>query len=485
MQKFVNYLFSTLFLIFHFNTYAQTVLFEHSNIEPSEDIGLGILEDANGNLISIASTTNNSNGLADFLITKMSANGTALWSLTHGGFNNDIPQAGVVLSDGSVVVVGFTASFSTSPSRDVYCIKVDSAGSLIWSRTFGGNSRDEGTDIKQTPDGGFIISGFTESYGSGSRDAWLIKTDSIGGVLWTQTFGGAQFDDAWAVDTTEDKGFILTGGTYSLASGTEDDLWLIKADSLGNQMWIENFGLTNIIDWGWDVAALSDGYVAVGLKNRDPNSLNNNPGEAQFIKTDLFGNLVWDKSISNNYYAEATCISPGLNGGWLIGGTKSSLLSDIPSFWVLKTDDQGDLLWEVELGQPNTLSRVNDVIQTMNGDVVAIGFSGFSSTSNQDLHLARISDLSLSNGNEKQFFNSNITVSAFPNPSKGQFILDFGEDNINGIIEVKNELGQIIWKKEVFGTSQINLDLSEQADGLYFLFLYSQGDLIVNKLIIQ
>ena len=217
---------------------------------------------------------------------------------------------------------------------DAWVLKLDSIGNLIWDKTYGGTDGDVADSIQQTSDGGYIVSGYTSSKGAGSSDAWVFKLDSSGTLLWDQTYGGTQYDRAWSIQQTSDSGYIVAGYTNSKGAGSYD-IWILRLDSLGNLIWDKTYGGTNDdgADYTDSIKQTSDGgYIVAGWTF----SKGTGSGDYWILKLDSLGNLIWDRTYGGINDDRATSVRQTTDGNFIVAGWTTSKGAGGFDAWVLK-----------------------------------------------------------------------------------------------------------------------------------------------------
>lgn len=258
---------------------------------------------------------------------KINANGGINWTKTYE-YNFEAISSIKQTTDGGYIMAGL----STIGSNNCYLIKSDSNGTVLWAKTYGGIAKDEASSVQETNDGGYIITGQTNSFGTGASDCLLIKTDVNGNILWSKTYGGISSDYANSVQQTLDGGFIIAGVTQSYGAGSTDCL-VIKTDSNGNIFWSKTYGTVNTNNANYIEQTNDGGYIIVGSNDYD----------VYLIKTKSNGEPVWTKSYGGSGYDVGISVHQTADGGYIIGGWKSDSVSfQNIDFYLIKTDSNGN-----------------------------------------------------------------------------------------------------------------------------------------------
>ena len=301
-----------------------------------------------------------------------------LWTNTFGGNGQESGNSVQETTDGGYIIVGNTESYGAGRS-DIWLIKTDSSGDTLWTKTFGGVNIELGQSVQQTKDGGYIIVGNTESYGAGRSDIWLIKTDSTGETLWTKTFGGSKRESGLSVQQTTDGGYIITGDTESFGTGWPSrmsDVWLIKTDSSGDTLWTKIYR-GEYHSRGKSVQQTSDGgYIVVGYKWSGFKFSGGTIWSDDFwlIKTDYKGDTLWTKTFGEHNHERAYSVRQTTDGGYIIVGTIWPKFDEFDEVWLIKTDNNGDILWTKTFGA-HGFRGSHSVCQTTDGGYILTGYT--------------------------------------------------------------------------------------------------------------
>jgi len=197
--------------------------------------------------------------------------------------NNDWAFSVVQTSDGGYAMEGVTTSFGAG-GRDGWLVKTDAAGNMQWNRTYGGTGTDFDYRLIRTADGGYAMAGYTNSFGAGGMDCWLVKTDALGNMQWNQTYGGTGDDYGSRVLQTADGGYAMIGYTNSFGAGGQD-FYVVKTDAAGNTQWNQTYGGTGNEQGEMVIQTIDGGYAMAG------NTYSFGAGGQDFyvVKTDELG----------------------------------------------------------------------------------------------------------------------------------------------------------------------------------------------------
>jgi len=326
---------SVIFLGIYFRGYK-----ERNPVIRHKEWGHSVGQTADGGYVLAGVIWRMGGGQSHVYLVKADGSGRKVWRKTFGQGDVNWGNAVQQTEDEGYVVAG-TAWPSDGSQSDIYVIRTDGEGKEVWGRTYGGSGRDEGYSVSQTRDGGYVISGHTDSFGQGKEDVFLVKMDGQGNETWKRTYGGSGKDQGFSVRQTKDGGLIIAGQTDSFGEGG-DDVYLIKTDSQGHRIWSKTFGGKGR-DWGRSVLQTPDGgYMVVGTTW----PFEGKYSDVYMIKTDEGGRKIWERTFGKRYGDYGYSVEQARDGGYVVvGNTRPSGRTGESKLYLLKTDDKGHKVW--------------------------------------------------------------------------------------------------------------------------------------------
>ena len=300
-----------------------------------DDIGYSVAVAHDGGFIIAGETNSIGAGGTDVYVVKTDALGDTIWTRAYGGTGEDVGYSVAPTDDGGYVIVGMTTSYGAGAS-DVYLVKISASGDTAWTRTYGGLQDDCGESVALTSDGGFVVAGYTDSFGAVNTDMYVIRTNAVGDTIWTATYGGGSWDYGHAITATTDSGFVIVGRTASFG---KPDAYVVKINASGDTLWTRTYGGTRI-DRGYAVAPTLDGgcYVA-GFTM----STSTGFADAYILKIDAAGTTVWTKTVGGDLGETARSIAPTSDGGCIVAGYTESFGAGLFDVYLVKLDADGNL----------------------------------------------------------------------------------------------------------------------------------------------
>ncbi len=459
------------------------------------------------------------NGGVDLWAVKLNALGVLQWQRTYGGSGFDRASSVKEISDEGFILAGVTSSNDGDVSvnhggEDVWVVKLDGAGSLVWQRTFGGAGEEQASEVIPTTDGGFALAGYTTSTDGevtgnhGLSDFWVIKLDDSGTLQWQKTLGGASHDGASSVQQTLDGGFIVAGHTGSNdgdVSGSHGgwDFWIVKLDSMGNLEWQKALGGTND-DEASAVWQTSDGgFVVAGGSNSNDGDVSGNH-ESLFgwttqdmwvVKLHAGGDLEWQKSLGGSSNESASDVRQTTDGGYiLVGPTDGTgdLVGDGDingshgdrDGWVAKLDFSGSLLWQKPLGGSGA-DDGSSIEQTDDNGYVIAGNSASNDgdvTGNHGTFDCWVVKLNLDDVAIERF--EHVIFSFEPNPSHGIVRIKSSMAGTGCLLTLYDLSGREILREAMRGHYH-EMDLRSLSKGTYVFTLASDQSIHSERLVLE
>lgn len=319
------------------------------------------------------------------------------WQKCFGESNVDWAYKALQTADGGYVLIGFIelmrkdASGKDYMDRDALVMKIDKSGEVQWQKKFGGTRYDYIWDIQIDANGEYITAGTsrsndgTVSGNHGAYDAWVLKIDANGNILWQKCFGGSDMDNAISIEKTADQGYVLAGNTRSnnkdvRGNHGDHDFWIVKLDKDGKIQWQKCLGGTKM-DYLRIVQPTRDGgYIAVGYTQSNNGDVKGNHGNSDYwvVKLDKDGKIQWQKCLGGNNEDAALRVRQTADEGYIVAGYTRSNDGDVTGYhgkqdaWLVKLDAKGNVQWQRCLGGSQDDVFTN-VLETADGGYIAVG----------------------------------------------------------------------------------------------------------------
>ena len=353
-----------------------------------------------GTTYSIDGDVHGNHGKWDFWIVKLSNENDTLWTRTFGGSLNDEARAIFETEEQEYIIAGTTQSIDgdvhgNHGGKDFWVVKLSNTGDTLWCRTYGGSNTDAAYSVTQVNDGGYVITGLSNSNDGdvngnhGGNDMWVIKINSIGDTLWTNSLGGSQGELGMSAAKSDDGGLVIAGLTTSndgdvrgKHNGTDyDDFWIVKMNNYGDTLWTKTLGGSDF-DYPSSIIQTLDGnYVVAGTSYSKDGDVHGIPDGHDFwiVKLTSEGDTLWTKAIGSGAWSwdEATSIIQLPDGKYVVAGWTAENpegYGGITDWWIMKLDNTGDMIWDMILGG-TSWDEAYAVAQTKEGGFVVAGSS--------------------------------------------------------------------------------------------------------------
>src|SRR6185436_16171338 len=381
-------LLSTFVLLLFAEAANSQVTFQKSYGDIGMDEGFGAQQTSDGGYVIAGMSTSVASSMGDFYLARTDGNG--IWAKTYGTGIFENGTSVQQTSDNGFIIGGYQTG-AAGGTYDGCIVKTDSMGTLLWSRVIGGPANDEIYSVQQTFDGGYILTGWTYSFiAGGNTDIFLVKTDSGGNVLWSKVFGGSGLDFGNCVKQTADSGYIVCCSI--MAGGGSGTAGLIKTDGNGNVLWSKAYSNGEEIHGAASVHQTADGGFIIGGSIHQPGTLIFT--DAVLIKTDPSGSVSWAKSYQGIWQDWFSSVHQSNDGGYIAAGGSNGFVTPNCDFFVVKTDTAGNISWSKVYGRIFD-HRAAYVQQAADGGYAIAGYTKASSSVNKDFFLVKTD----SNGN--------------------------------------------------------------------------------------
>ena len=472
-----------------------------------------ILETSDGGYILSGDTYSNdgdvfgNHGDQDIWVLKLNATGTIQWQKCLGGSGYEDISSILQTSDGGYIISGVTSSTDGDASGnhgsgDAWILKINAIGNILWQKCLGGSGYDFIYSMLQTSDGGYIISGFTNSTDGdasgnhGGEDIWVLKLNATGAIQWQKCLGGSQNERLRSIQQTADGGYILSSTTTSNdgdASGNHgaDDAWVVKINAIGSILWQKCFGGSGY-DYICSMLQTSDGgYIISGYTESTDGdaSGNHGVGDAWIVKLNASGTILWQKCLGGSAEDVLMSILTTSDGGYILSGLTLSNDGDVSGnngnddIWIVKLNITGTIQWQKCLGGTQR-DKINSILPTSDGGYLLSGstYSNDGDVSGNhggtDIWIVKLAG---GTNNLQSIENVKNSFAIYPNPANNNITIDY--DGHIQKVEILDLKGAIVYSS-IEPKNEFNLPQNIQS-GYYTVVIQTAEGVVRKELMIQ
>jgi hypothetical protein len=491
MKRFINHILMLLLLTLTSEGFAQQIKFRDVLGNTGYDYGMSAQQTFDKGYIVCGSTTSVGSGNTDIYIIKTDSLGKPVDERYFGGINVDQGTCIKQTADSGYVILGYTNSMGAG-GYDIYTIKTDARLNIVWQKTYGGTDWDFGNSIEQTNDGGYIICGSTYSYGHGDEDYYLIKTDAMGDTLWTKTYGGNQREEGKSAIQTSDGGYALTG--YSLSLGdTLGDFYTVKTNATGGVLWTNRFGGTQM-DLATDILEQRTGGFIVSGETKSFGKGKSDGILVEISNTGVSGRtfLIGDKEDDNlqslTERIDGKIMFTGLTKSYGFTNGKGDLY-----FGIMNTD------WSYNMSTTfgsTGRETVGSVAPTADKGAIICGTTNGFRNLLDDIYLIKTDSTGFSAPKETVLLtridehekNNSINFNIFPNPVQETAYLDITTSGHSFLIQLMDMTGRILKQASIYfppANNAVPLDVSELTNGIYFIKITTAESTFSKRIVVS
>ena len=440
------------------------------------DTGNEIIQTSDGGFVIAGYTTSFGAGQRDAYLIKLDSLGNILWQKTYG--TNLLEQAYSVkeTNDGGLII----SAFIYAATANLFLIRTNQDGDTLWTKNIGLSGNDFGSNIQLTDDGGFLVIGYTDSnISTGDRDVWLLRLDSTGTILWQRTYGGTDADEGFKLLKLSDDNLLISGYSESYSSGGDRDGWIVKTDPSGNFIWSKGFGGSEYDDFA---AATEDEDGDLYFTGTSVSSGNRN---LWIVKTDPTGDHIFTKTYGGSDEEWGYDIKRTNDGNFIVTGSSRSNSSGLGQLWLLKIDELGDTLWTKFFTSVNGSTGYSVIQATDNGFAVT-GVAASSGTGS-DVWVIRLKPEGTS-GNDDEIFRLPMTfdlMQNYPNPFNPATSIQYAISSMQFVqLKVYDILGHeivtLVKEEKPAGVHEVEFNASGLSSGMY-LYRIQAGSFVETK----